>query len=84
VLILGGVGYSMAPDRRDFVQGDADYSVGAQPHNWPFWIGALLVAMVLIGRDRITAWNAPLTRSGLQSSTGGPTRRAAATAAEDR
>jgi len=31
-----------------------DVISGATPEYWEFWIGALLVALVLIGRERIS------------------------------
>jgi branched-chain amino acid transport system permease protein len=30
------------------------------PQYWPFWIGLLLVAIVLIGRERIFSWTLPI------------------------
>jgi branched-chain amino acid transport system permease protein len=30
------------------------------PQYWPFWIGLVLVAIVLVGRERITSWTTPV------------------------
>jgi hypothetical protein len=59
-----------------------DYLSVLTPQYWPFWIGALLVAMVLIGRDRITGWTAPFRR--LASKLDWRAARRDAAAAEDR
>ena len=40
-----------------------DYLSVLTPQYWPFWIGLVLVAIVLVGRDRITTWTTvPLAR----------------------
>ena len=84
VLIIGGVGYLYGGLIGAILfKVMQDYLSVLTPQYWPFWIGALLVAMVLIGRDRITAWNAPL-RNLAYKLDWRATRRAAATAAEDR
>ena len=36
-----------------------DYIATLTPQYWQFWIGLLLIAIVLVGRDRITQWLAP-------------------------
>jgi branched-chain amino acid transport system permease protein len=83
VLIIGGTGYLygglIGAILFKLMQ---DYLSVLTPQYWPFWIGVLLVAMVLVGRDRITAWNAPL-RDLAARLDWRATRRAAA-AAEDR
>ena len=54
MLIIGGAGYLYGG-----IIGAALFIVikdvisGATPEYWEFWIGLLLVALVLIGRDRI-------------------------------
>lgn len=84
VLIIGGVGYLYGGLIGAILfKVMQDYLSVLTPQYWPFWIGALLVAMVLIGRDRITAWNAPL-RNLASKLDWRATRRAATTAAEDR
>ena len=61
VLIIGGAGYLygglIGAVIFKFMQ---DYLSALTPQYWPFWIGLVLVALVLIGRDRITSWTAPL------------------------
>jgi branched-chain amino acid transport system permease protein len=37
-----------------------DYLSALTPQYWPFWIGLVLVAIVLVGRDRIASWTAPI------------------------
>ena len=32
------------------------------PQYWPFWIGLVLVVIVLVGRERITSWTTPFRR----------------------
>jgi branched-chain amino acid transport system permease protein len=32
------------------------------PQYWPFWIGLVLVVIVLVGRERITSWTTPIRR----------------------
>jgi branched-chain amino acid transport system permease protein len=56
MLIIGGAGYLYGG-----VIGAGIFIIlkdvisGATPEYWEFWIGALLVALVLVGRERITA-----------------------------
>jgi branched-chain amino acid transport system permease protein len=61
VLIIGGTGYLygglIGAVLFKLMQ---DYISGLTPQYWPFWIGLLLVIIVLIGRERITAWTAPV------------------------
>jgi branched-chain amino acid transport system permease protein len=60
VLIIGGAGYFygglIGAILFKLMQ---DYLSVLTPQYWPFWIGLLLVALVLVGRDRITGWTAP-------------------------
>ena len=37
-----------------------DYLSVLTPQYWPFWIGLLLVVIVLVGRERITSWTLPV------------------------
>jgi branched-chain amino acid transport system permease protein len=63
VLIIGGAGYLygglIGAVIFKFMQ---DYISGLTPQYWPFWIGLVLVAIVLVGRDRISSWTAPIRR----------------------
>jgi branched-chain amino acid transport system permease protein len=60
VLIIGGAGYLygglIGAVLFKLMQ---DYLSTLTPQYWPFWIGLLLVAIVLIGRERISAWTLP-------------------------
>lgn len=61
VLIIGGAGYLygglIGAIVFKFMQ---DYLSALTPQYWPFWIGLVLVVIVLIGRDRITLWTTPI------------------------
>ena len=61
VLIIGGTGYLygglIGAILFKLMQ---DYVSGLTPQYWPFWIGLLLVVIVLVGRERIGAWTAPI------------------------
>jgi len=61
VLIIGGAGYLygglIGAILFKLMQ---DYLATLTPQYWPFWIGLLLVAIVLIGRERITSWTTPI------------------------
>ncbi len=61
VLIIGGAGYLygglIGAIIFKFMQ---DYLSALTPQYWPFWIGLVLVVIVLVGRDRITTWTAPI------------------------
>jgi branched-chain amino acid transport system permease protein len=61
VLIIGGAGYLygglIGALLFKLMQ---DYLAALTPQYWPFWIGLLLVAIVLIGRERITSWTTPI------------------------
>jgi branched-chain amino acid transport system permease protein len=39
-----------------------DYLSQLTPQYWPFWIGLVLVVIVLVGRERISLWTAPFRR----------------------
>src|SRR6201999_2728686 len=63
VLIIGGAGYLYGVLVGAIVfKLMQDYLATLTPQYWPFWIGLLLVAIVLIGRERMTHWTAPLVR----------------------
>jgi branched-chain amino acid transport system permease protein len=61
VLIIGGAGYLygglIGAIIFKFMQ---DFLSALTPQYWPFWIGLVLVAIVLVGRDRIASWTAPI------------------------
>ena len=61
VLIIGGTGYLygglIGAILFKLMQ---DYVSGLTPQYWPFWIGLLLVVIVLVGRERFGAWTAPI------------------------
>jgi branched-chain amino acid transport system permease protein len=72
VLIIGGTGYLygglIGAVIYKFMQ---DWIATLTPQYWQFWIGLLLVAIVLVGRDRMAAWHeaarAALTRLGARA-----------------
>jgi branched-chain amino acid transport system permease protein len=63
VLIIGGAGYLygglIGAIIFKFMQ---DFLSELTPQYWPFWIGLVLVVIVLVGRDRITSWTMPIRR----------------------
>ena len=63
VLIIGGAGYLygglIGAIIFKFMQ---DILSSLTPQYWPFWIGLVLVVIVLVGRDRITMWTTPIRR----------------------
>ncbi len=63
VLIIGGTGYLygglIGAVIFKFMQ---DWLSALTPQYWPFWIGLILVCIVLIGRERMFTWIAPLRR----------------------
>jgi len=63
VLIIGGAGYLygglIGAIIFKFMQ---DYLSELTPQYWPFWIGLVLVVIVLVGRERISSWTAPIRR----------------------
>jgi branched-chain amino acid transport system permease protein len=58
VLIIGGTGYLygglIGAVIYKFMQ---DWIATLTPQYWQFWIGFMLVVIVLIGRERVTGWN---------------------------
>ncbi len=58
VLIIGGTGYLygglIGAVIYKFMQ---DRIASLTPQYWQFWIGLLLVAIVLVGRERMAGWN---------------------------
>jgi branched-chain amino acid transport system permease protein len=63
VLIIGGTGYLygglIGAVLFKLMQ---DWLANITPQYWQFWIGLLLVIIVLVGRDRIANWTAPIRR----------------------
>jgi branched-chain amino acid transport system permease protein len=63
ILIIGGTGYLygglIGAIVFKFMQ---DYLSQLTPQYWPFWIGLVLVVIVLVGRERISSWTAPFRR----------------------
>ncbi|MBS0533177.1 MAG: branched-chain amino acid ABC transporter permease [Proteobacteria bacterium] len=61
VLIIGGTGYLYGGIIGAVIfKIMQDYLALWSPQYWPFWIGLVLVVMVLVGRDRMTRWSEPL------------------------
>jgi branched-chain amino acid transport system permease protein len=58
VLIIGGTGYLygglIGAVIYKFMQ---DYIAALTPQYWQFWIGLILVVVVLVGRERVGGWN---------------------------
>jgi branched-chain amino acid transport system permease protein len=58
VLIIGGTGYLYGGLIGAVIfKLMHDYLANLTPQYWQFWIGLVLVIIVLVGRDRISAWN---------------------------
>lgn len=63
VLIIGGTGYLYGGLIGAIVfKLMQDYLAALTPQYWPFWIGLLLVVIVLVGRDRMSSWTLPVRR----------------------
>jgi branched-chain amino acid transport system permease protein len=61
VLIIGGVGYLYGGLIGAVVfKLMQDWLANLTPQYWQFWLGLVLVAIVLIGRERIARWVSPL------------------------
>jgi branched-chain amino acid transport system permease protein len=61
VLIIGGTGYLYGGLIGAVVfKLMHDYLANLTPQYWPFWIGLVLVAIVLVGRDRLAAARAAI------------------------
>jgi branched-chain amino acid transport system permease protein len=63
ILIIGGTGYLygglVGALIFRFLQ---DYLSTLTARYWQFWIGLILVTIVLVGRDRIAGWSVPLRK----------------------
>jgi branched-chain amino acid transport system permease protein len=71
-LVLGGTGYLYGGLLGSIVfKLMQDYLAALTPQYWQFWIGLVLVVLVLIGRERMGNWTMPvralLARSGRRS-----------------
>jgi branched-chain amino acid transport system permease protein len=65
VLIIGGVGYLYGGLIGAVVfKLMQDWLANITPQYWQFWLGLMLVVIVLIGRDRMVRWAAPLSTIG--------------------
>jgi branched-chain amino acid transport system permease protein len=83
VLIIGGIGYLYGGLIGAIIfRLMQDWLANITPQYWQFWIGLVLVIIVLVGRDRMGAWIRPLV--GLFDSLGGRMRRPSATRSEER
>jgi branched-chain amino acid transport system permease protein len=77
VLIIGGIGYLYGGLIGAIIfRLMQDWLANITPQYWQFWIGLVLVVIVLVGRDRMAAWIRPLV--SLIESLGGRMRRASA------
>ncbi len=61
VLIIGGTGYLYGGLIGAVIfKVMHDYLANLTPQYWPFWIGLVLVVIVLVGRDRLAVWRAAI------------------------
>jgi branched-chain amino acid transport system permease protein len=61
VLIIGGAGYLYGGLIGAIIfKLLQDFLSAVTPQYWPFWIGLLLVVIVLVGRDRISSFTSPI------------------------
>ena len=80
VLIIGGIGYLYGGLIGAIIfRLMQDWLANITPQYWQFWIGLVLVIIVLVGRDRMAAWIRPVV--SLLETLGGRMRRASATGA---
>ena len=69
VLIIGGTGYLYGGLIGAVVfKLMQDWLANLTPQYWQFWIGLVLVVIVLVGRDRMAGWTAPIRSSSPRSS----------------
>jgi branched-chain amino acid transport system permease protein len=67
ILIIGGTGYLYGGIFGALIYRLLqDYLSDLTARYWQFWIGLLLVAIVIIGRERIGGWIAPVVRFASQ------------------
>jgi branched-chain amino acid transport system permease protein len=63
VLIIGGTGYLYGGLIGAIVfKLMQDYLSALTPQYWPFWIGLVLVLIVLVGRERFSNWTRPMRK----------------------
>jgi len=83
VLIIGGAGYLygglIGAIIFKFMQ---DILSELTPQYWPFWIGLVLVVIVLVGRERITSWTTPVRRVASRLNWGALTHRLSASSGD--
>jgi len=80
VLFIGGIGYLYGGLIGAIIfRLMQDWLANITPQYWQFWIGLVLVIIVLVGRDRMAAWIRPVV--SLLETLGGRMRRASATGA---
>jgi branched-chain amino acid transport system permease protein len=83
VLIIGGIGYLYGGLIGAIIfRLMQDWLANITPQYWQFWIGLVLVIIVLVGRDRMAAWIRPLV--SLVDALGGRLRRASAAGGGER
>jgi branched-chain amino acid transport system permease protein len=83
VLIIGGIGYLYGGLIGAIIfRLMQDWLANITQQYWQFWIGLVLVIIVLVGRDRMAAWIRPLV--SLIESLGGRMRRASASGGGER
>ncbi len=74
ILILGGTGYLYGGLIGALIYRLLqDYLSDLTARYWQFWIGLLLVAIVMVGRDRINRWISPV--AAIVTRWGSPSRR---------
>ena len=60
-LVIGGTGYLYGGLIGSILfKLMQDYIANLTPQYWQFWIGLVLVIIVLVGRERMTNWSAPI------------------------
>jgi len=83
VLIIGGIGYLYGGLIGAIIfRLMQDWLANITPQYWQFWIGLVLVIVVLVGRDRMESWIRPVV--SLVESLGARMRRPRATEAGER
>jgi branched-chain amino acid transport system permease protein len=83
VLIIGGIGYLYGGLIGAIIfRLMQDWLANITPQYWQFWIGLVLVIIVLVGRDRMGAWIRPIV--SLIEGLGGRLRRTSATGGGER
>jgi len=79
VLIIGGAGYLYGGLIGAIIfKVMQDYLSVLTPQYWPFWIGMVLMVIVLVGRDRITQWTTPIRKLAMRLDWRTPTAPGAA------